>query len=386
MGVFLNASPLSPLPRAEGIYARRRRMAIRENVTSMKPHAAAVTGTTKMRRHVTIVQVAARARVGPATVSRVLNDGQVSATRRARVMEAIESLGYHPDAVARGLRSRVTKTIGFIVNDISNQLFASIMRGAAQVVREGGYSILLGTSDGDPRSERSQVRLLISRRVDGIILSLVDDMGGEICSLLGSLSIPLVLVDRQMPDLNADAILCDHQTGWVHATNYLLSIGHRRIALAIGREVILPYRERISAFRKALKAHGMAFQPEYLRTGPSTPGFGEQATADLLALSEPPTAIMAGSNQIAIGVLGLLRTMKISIPHQMSLLVADDVDVARLNNPAITVVARDMAQIGVTAGKLLIERLKGPHGAPRREVLLPTHLIVRDSCEPPAPI
>lgn len=359
-------------------------MAIRENVTSMKPYAAALTGTTKMRRHVTIVQVAERARVGPATVSRVLNNGQVSATRRARVMEAIEKLGYHPDAVARGLRSRVTKTIGFIVNDVSNPLFASVMRGAAQVVREGGYSILLGTSDGDPRAERSQVRLLVSRRVDGIILSLVDDMDVEICSLLGSLSIPLVLIDRQMPDLNADAVLCDHQTGWVHGTNYLLSIGHRRIALVVGREVIRPYRERISAFRKALKARSMAFQPEYLRTGPSTPEFGEQATAELLALSEPPTAIMAGSNQIAIGVLGLLRTMKISIPHRMSLLVADDVDVARLNNPAITVVARDMAQIGVTAGKLLTERLKGPPGAHRREVLLPTHLIVRDSCEPPA--
>lgn len=367
-----------------GSSARRRRKAIRENVTSMKPPPAAPTGTTKMRRHVTIVQVAERARVGPATVSRVLNDGQVSATRRARVMEAIESLGYHPDAVARGLRSRVTKTIGFLVNDVSNPLFASVMRGAAQVVREGGYSILLGTSDGDPRAERSQVRLLSSRRVDGIILSLVDDMDVEICSLLGSLSIPLVLVDRQMPGLNADAVLCDHQTGWVHATNYLQSIGHRRIALVIGRGVIRPYRERISAFRKALKARNTAFQPEYLRTGPSTPEFGEQATGDLLALSEPPTAIMAGSNQIAIGVLGLLRTMKISIPRQMSLLVADDVDVARLNHPAITVVARDMAQIGLTAGKLLIERLNGPPGAPKREVLLPTHLIVRDSCEPPA--
>ena len=346
-----------------------------------------------MRRHntdgsrgtgnITILQVAKAAKVGPATVSRVLNNGQVSATTRARVLEAIDDLGYHPDAVARGLRSRVTKTIGFIVNDVSNPLFASIMRGAARMVREEGYNILLGTSDGDPISEAAQIRLLVSRRVDGIVLSLVNETDNEIRSLLGSLSIPLVLVDRQIPGLNADAVLCDHQTGWIQATTYLLSIGHRRIALVTGREVTRPYRERVSAFRMAFEAYGMAVRPEYLHAGPPTPEFGERATAELLALSEPPTAIMAGGNQIAIGVLATLRARKISIPGQVSLLIADDVDVARLNNPAITVVARDMAQIGVTAGRLLIERLKELQNSNKREVLCPTQLIVRDSCAPP---
>jgi len=298
-------------------------------------------------------------------------------------MEAIESLGYSPDAVARGLRSRVTKTIGFIVNDVSNPLFASIMCGVAQVVRDDGYSILLGTSDGDPRSERDQVRLLTSRRVDGIILSLVDETDADARSLLCSLSIPLVLIDRQIPDLNADAVFCDHQTGWMQAATYLLSIGHRRIALVVGEESIRPYRERISAFRKAFEKQGTAFQPEYMRIGPASPEFGEQATADLLTLSEPPTALMAGSNQIAVGVLGRLRAMKVGIPQEISLLIADDVDVARLNNPAITVVARNMTQIGVAAGRLLMERLKILNGTQKREVLLPTQLIVRDSCAPP---
>jgi LacI family transcriptional regulator, galactose operon repressor len=334
-------------------------------------------------RHVTILQVAERANVGPATVSRVLNNGQVSSMTRARVMEAIRSLGYHPDAVARGLRSRVTKTIGFIVNDVSNPLFARIMRAAARVVREEGYNILLGASDDDPTSEHAQIRLLISRRVDGIILSLVNDTDAEVRSLLGSLNIPLVLIDRQIPAPHADAVLCDHQTGWLHATTYLLSIGHRRIALVVGREVTRPYRERASAFRNAFQVRGMTVQPNYLRCGPPSPEFGEHAAADLLALSEPPTAIMAGSNQIAIGVLATLRTRRINIPQQVSLLIADDVDVARLNNPAITVVARDMNQIGITAGKLLIERLKTPHRPMKREVVVPTQLIVRDSCAPP---
>lgn len=340
--------------------------------------------TTRATSHVTILQVAKAARVGAATVSRVLNNGQVSATTRARVLDVIESLGYHPDAVARGLRSRVTKTIGFIVNDVSNPLFASIMRGAARTVREEGYSILLGTSDGDPLSERAQIRLLVSRRVDGIVLSLVDETDAEIRSLLGSLSIPLVLVDRQIPGLDADAVLCDHQSGWIQATTYLLSIGHRRVALVTGRDVTRPYRERVSAFRRAFAAHGMAVRPEYLRAGPATPEFGQQATADLLTLAEPPTAIMAGSNQIAIGVLATLRARRIDIPQQLSLLIADDVDVARLNNPAITVVARDMTQIGVAAGKLLIERLRTVQSPHKREVLCPTQLIVRDSCAPPS--
>ena len=333
--------------------------------------------------HVTILQVAKAARVGPATVSRVLNNGQVSSTTRARVLKAVQTLGYHPDAVARGLRSRVTKTIGFIVNDISNPLFASIMREAARALRGDGYNILLGTSGGDPISERSQIHLLVSRRVDGIVLSLVNDMDTETRSLLGSLSTPLVLLDRQVPGLNADAVLCDHQTGWMQATTYLLSIGHRRIALVTGREVTRPYRERVSAFRRAFEARGVAIRPEYLLAGPPTSEFGEQATAELLSMPEPPTALMAGSNQIAIGVLATLRSRRISIPRQISLVIADDVDVARLNNPAITVVARDMTQIGVTIGKLLIERLNASQNSQKREVLCPTQLIVRDSCAPP---
>ena len=332
---------------------------------------------------VTILQVAEAAKVGPATVSRVLNNGRVSATTRTRVLQAIENLEYHPDAVARGLRSRVTKTIGFIVNDVSNPLFARIMRGAAQTVGEEGYNILLGTSDGDPASERAQIRLLASRRVDGIILSLVNEMDAEVRSLLGSLSTPLVLVDRDIPGINADAVLCDHQAGWTQAATYLLSIGHQRIALVTGREVTRPYRERVLAFRKTLQGRGIATPPEYLHTGPPTPEFGEQAAAALLALPQPPTAIMAGGNQAAIGVLAALRARRIDIPQQMSLLIADDVDIARLNQPAITVVARDMTQIGVTAGRLLLERLKTPDGSAKREVLFPTQLIVRDSCATP---
>jgi LacI family transcriptional regulator len=352
-----------------------------ENVTTMKrdPHALV-----RPTGHVTIRHVAKRAGVGAATVSRVLNNGSVSTATRARVVKAIEGLKYHPDAVARGLRSRVTRTIGFIVTDVSNPLFASIMRGAARIVREEGYGILLGTSDGEPAAERAQIRLLNSHRVDGMILCPVDDTNAEIRALLESLSVPLVLIDRQFPGLTTDAVLCDHRTGWMHAATYLQSIGHRRIALVMGRPVTRPNRERISAVRDALEACGTPLQSDYLRMGPASPEFGEQATSELLGLAEPPTAIMVGHNKIAPGVLGTLRARHVGIPHQISLIVADDVDVARLNNPAITVVARDMIRIGVLAGQLLLERLTTVEEMHQRQVLVPTQLVVRDSCAPPA--
>ncbi|MCH8985605.1 MAG: LacI family DNA-binding transcriptional regulator [Acidobacteria bacterium] len=328
----------------------------------------------------TIKEVAAYAGVALSSVSRVLNKHpDVSTAMRSRVLESVEALGYEPNLLAAGLRSGSTRTIGFIVSDISNPLFAEITLGASRRLEEAGYTMVLTNSEGDPQRDGEMIRLLRWRQVDGFIVSVADESRKSTIEELKRVDTPVVLLDREIPELNmAAAVLTDHRSGMNDATEHLVGLGHRRIALISGPLVTRPGRERLEGFRAVFRAHDIA-QPEYLiRSGPMNAEFGEAMTHEVLDDPNPPTAILCGGNLTLIGVLRALKSRSLSVGSDVALISCDDVPLAELHVPPVSVIARDTVALGELAAEVMLQRMTAEVQTAQVEIV-PTHLILRSS-------
>ena len=217
-------------------------------------------------KRTTIRDVAARAEVSVGTVSRVLNQKPVSPATLAKVTQAIDALGYAPNAVAQSMRTRTTRAIGLVVNDISNPLFSGIARAMERDLRRDGFSLLIGNTDNDPQQERVVIESLNQRRVDGLAVALSDEHDSETVALLGNIQCPIVLLDRDL-DIAVDSVCDDHAGGMKKALRYLFDLGHRDVALITGGDNARPGRERARGFREACADHGVAVDESRLRQG-----------------------------------------------------------------------------------------------------------------------
>ena len=330
-------------------------------------------------------QVADLAGVAMSSVSRVLSGHpDVSDDMRQRVTAAAKQLGYEgPNMLAAMLRTGATRTIGFVIGDISNPLMAEIALGAEVTLREAGYTMMLVNSLGEAQRDASQIQLLQQRRVDGLLLSVTDETSEDTASALARAGIPAVLIDRDLPALPAaSAVLSDHAAGITAAMEHLIGLGHRRIALIAGAPHVRPTRERIAAAEAAAEANpGVLCQ---VRPGAYTQKHGADTTLELLASGRAPTAIIAGGNQILVGVLSALRHRQRRIPRDVSLVTCDEVPLAEFLSPPLATIRRDPREMGATAARLLLSRLAG--AAPQASIL-PTWFATADSCaEPRSPL
>ena len=330
---------------------------------------------------VTMRDVAQLANVALSSVSRVLNDHpDVSGAMRSRVNAAIDELGYEPDLVASSLRRGTTKTVGFMVADISNPLFAEMLRGTEKVLRAEGYVALLAHSQAVPERDAENIRLLSRRRVDGLILSIADETRRETLDELARRDLPIVLLDRDATvQPNASSVVADHERGTRRATDHLLDHGHQRIALITGDERIQPTRQRLDGFRSSFVRRGLPSPEDLIHLGSFSEDFGLRVMTDVLNMQDPPTAVISGGNQLLAGVLAAMYQRNLNIPGDVSIIACDDTSLARLHRPPITVVTRDAEAMGAIAAKLLLERLDPDDPAPARTQSVPTELIVRES-------
>ncbi len=325
-------------------------------------------------------QVADRAGVAMSSVSRVLsNHPDVSDAMRERVMAAVEELSYEPNMLGQMLRRGATQTIGFVVGDISNPLLAQIALGAEVALTAAGYAMLLTNSVNDPTLDAAHIKLFHQRQVDGLLLSVADETSRETVLALNRTPTPCVLIDRDL-DLEqpASAVVSDHLNGITEAVEHLVFLGHQRIALIGGSPHVRPTRERAAAIEEATAAHrGVVCQ---VRAGAFNETHGAAATRELLDTRRPPTAIIAGGNQILVGVLRELNSRSLSIPADMSIVTCDDVPLAEFLSPALATIRRDPTALGSVAAQLLLARLGG--GAPQTTVL-PTLFCPAGSCAQP---
>ncbi|GAA0263296.1 LacI family DNA-binding transcriptional regulator [Actinomadura nitritigenes] len=329
----------------------------------------------------TIHDVAARAGVSPATVSRFLRGQRVRSAEAIRA--AVDELGFAPNIAAQSLKSGRTRTIGVVVPDITNPYFAAVVKGMESVSRDRGYRLLLANSD-ESGAREADLLADMARQVDGIILAPATEHEQTPVQLRDS-GLPVVFIDRDLADGESfDAVLVDNRAGGRQAAEHLLGLGHTRIAMISGGQESTPGRYRRDGFLEAVSAAGVEIPPELDLIGDFREERAYQLTLSLLSLAEPPTAIFTANNLTTLGALKALHDMRVDVPGQISLIGFDDLDTGPLLRPPLTVVDRPMTEQGVLAMRLLLHRFDDSQtrDLPRR-IVMDIKIIERASTAPP---
>ena len=334
-----------------------------------------------VRARATIRDVAALGGVGIKTVSRVINnEANVSAPMRERVQHAVVALNFQPNQGAGALRrmDQRTRTLGLLLDAVDNPFSASVNRAVEAHASARGTAVFAASFHDDPAVERSLIDAFTRRRVDGLILTTISDDHGYLAAEQEQ-GTPVVFIDRPPVGLVADAVLTDNDEAAATATRHLLGHGHRRIAHLADELMISTSRERRRAFADVMADAGATpFHVDDLASEASA----EAATRALLGLAEPPTAIFASQNLITVGALRALH--RLGLQHQVALVGFDDLLLADLVKPAVTVIAQDPQQIGTSAAVRLFARLDGDT-SPASTLVVPSQLVVRGSGEIAAP-
>jgi LacI family transcriptional regulator len=327
----------------------------------------------------TISEVAKEANVSRATVSHVINNTRfVSEETRQRVEQAINELGYRPNVLARSLRLGETLTLGLILPDSSNTFFAEIGRSIENAAFESGYNVIFCNSDEDPEKESLYIDVLTEKQVDGIIL-VPTCIHCDAIRSLKKLQVPVVLVDRELSDLALDTVIVDNLMGGLKATKYLISLGHQRIACISGPSSINPSAQRLQGYQQALKEADIQFDESLIRVGEFSAQSGWSLGNDLLSMAEPPTAVFACNDMMAIGLLRSAHEKGIRVPNDLSLIGFDDIESVSFTNPPLTTIAQPKIEMSRKAVQFLIQRINNPQHDSQFEIL-PVSLVVRGSC------
>lgn len=328
----------------------------------------------------TIKQVAQRAAVSPATVSRVLNDhATVDPSLARRVRRAIEELGYQPSRTARALRTG-SRVWTLIISDIRNAFFGEVARGVEDAAQDADLAVVLCNTDEDLGKERSYLELAAAERVAGVILSPASWTETSVGRLRAA-GIPVVVIDREVRSEALDTVTIDNRASGRAATEHLLERGYRRIGCICGPDSVTTARDRRAGYRDALQEAGLAVEPELIREESFKLDGGERGAAALLELSEPPDALFVGNGPQCAGALRVIRERGVEVPTGIGLISFDDEPWTSLTAPAISTVAQPAYAIGREAAALLHRRMSGDDGPPRR-VLLEAQLQIRSSSTP----
>lgn len=320
----------------------------------------------------TMKDVAHHAGVSTATVSRVLN-GHAAPTpeTRVRVLAAIDELGYRPNALARSLRTTATKTFGLLISDLVNPFFAEIARAVEEEARAHGYCVVLANADESAEQQATYVRTLLDRRVDGLLVCPATDDPTWMDEVIAS-DVPLVLLDRTVQGATCPVVRADGAQALADLAQGLIRAGHRRIGVIAGPADTSTGRERLEQFSAALGdlvvdvVHG-----DFRRDS------GARAAAELMALPDRPSVLVAMDNLMGLGALEELRRLGLVVPADVGLAVYDDQPWFPLLDPPITVIAQPTVEMGHAAARSLLALIAGEQPA---DVLLNARLIERGSC------
>jgi LacI family transcriptional regulator len=282
--------------------------------------------------------------------------------------------------LAQSLRTGSTLTVGFVLRDIANPLFANVARRCERELRRHGLSMVITSSDGDVEVEARNLSLLRRRRVDGIICSLVSEETPETIEVLRSFSAPVILLDREVPGLEAAAVLCDHATGVRRATAELLSRGHRRIGILSGSLAVRSSRERLRGYLSAYGDADIAADPSLQAFASFDAKFAKAETLRLLSAREPATALLTGGVPTTAGALRALRQLRLTLGQDVSLIALDEWPFFDALTPNLASVSRDSDEMGAASAQLIIGMLNGDSA---RTITVDTVFTARDSIGPP---
>jgi LacI family transcriptional regulator len=327
--------------------------------------------------HVTIKDVAREANVSIATVSRIINgkDG-VSPELEARVRTIIAQLHYKPNAMARALKVRATRSLGLIIPDIENPFFPAIVRGVEDAAKRYNYSVILCNSDGEIAEERKYVELLYEKRVDGIIFT-----GGKAdadLACLTSLDIPVVVLDRRLPGMQISSVTSDNVIGGRLAVEHLLTKGRSKIVFISGPDQVVSSQERYVGYCQAVSSAGLDIQEEYRIFGDFSYQGGYDAVTSLMDRGSEIDGIFAANDLMAIGAIEALQDLGIHVPSQVSVIGFDDIQMASIYKPRLTTIRQPIYQMGAQAVRMI---MKGIHSKRQKydDYIYQPELVIRQS-------
>jgi LacI family transcriptional regulator, galactose operon repressor len=338
-------------------------------------------------RPATLRDVAAAARVHPATASRALNPGTrllVSEETARRVTEAAERLGYRPNPVARSLRTRRSHTIGVLIPDLNNPLFPPIVRGLEDRLAEHGYVALIGNTDGDAARERMVFDQMRARHVDGFVMATAT-LHSDILDEATEADLPVVLMNRTAEGYPFSSVSVDNEQGVRAAVAHLTSLGHTRIGHIAGPQDISTGLARLRGFRDSMRSHGLAVDDRQVvfATALSLPE-GLRCGRELLEGNDELTAIVAGNDMLAVGCYGAFDELGVRCPQDVSIIGFNDMPFIDRLRPPLSTVRFPHYQLGTEAANLLLERIE-TGGGPVKILYLAPELIVRGSTVPAGP-
>lgn len=333
-------------------------------VEGAQPQAASRT----LRRQPSIKDIARIARVSHPTVSRALqNSPLVNPKTAERIRQIAREAGYRPSAVARGLVTRHTRTIGLVATSIADPFTGEVASGIEQAARDLGYSVYFADSGADPEREKKVVQSLAEQRVDGIIVT-SSRVGALHLPLLAETMVPVVLVNDQHPGVVAHSVLIDNESGMRLLAEHLVAHGHRRIAYIGDRFGYQSDTERFSGYRRALDGAGIVLRDEYVTHGDGKPAAAIEVMDRLLALVDPPTAVCCYNDMTALGALRAIHARGLHVPGDLSVTGFDDLFLAAYTEPPLTTMHQPMRRMGQLAMESLYKLMNGEQSVPRLRI------------------
>jgi len=328
-----------------------------------------------------IKDIARAAGVSHSTVSRALNDSPlVNQATKARIWRLAQEMGYSPNAGARGLVMRRTCTVGVVVTTIADPWAAEVVEGIEGVAYAHGYSVILAASQDDPEREVAAVETLRSQRVDAVIVT-SSRVGALHQERLGAAGVPVILLNSHSQQLTPQtfSVRVDDVHGGRLATEYLLWLGHRRIAHVMGPVGHSTTADRLAGYRAALAEAGIPFDPALVLEGTGRPAGGEQALTRLLALAARPTAVFCYNDMTAIGLLRAARWAGVNVPRDLAVIGFDDIPFAAYVSPSLTTIAQPKLEMGQRAMLMALALMEGADAGRVSNIVLEGRLVVRES-------
>ncbi|WP_423128301.1 LacI family DNA-binding transcriptional regulator [Gaoshiqia sp. Z1-71] len=326
-------------------------------------------------------EVAKRAGVSIATVSRVLNNSNsVNEETRLKILKAIKELKYQPSRVAKRLRSKggPGNLLGVLIPDIQNPFYVDVLRGIEDIAYKNNYVIIVCNFSQDEKKEAMYLDILESEAIDGLIAAPASEEDVRVKKMVKN-GLPVVCVDRGLNGIDVDVVWVNNDAGAFAAVDYLAKAGYKRIAHIAGLTTIPSSRLREQGYRRALEENKLPFDPQLLVHGNSTYESGVELAEKLFDLDTPPDALFTGNNLITLGALETIHKRKLRIPQEIGIIGFDDMNWSNSLNPPLTAVRQPAYEIGQRAGELLIQRIRDPKRTPI-QMTLNSELMVRSSC------
>lgn len=331
----------------------------------------------------TIYEIAKKACVSSATVSRVINNHKsIRKETKQKVMKVLKEMNYYPHAGARNLRTKRTHMISLIIPDIENQFFPALARGVQDRARELGYYMLLCNTDEGESEEISYMNMLREHHIDGFIITpsgaKINKKSNEYLFKSKKDNLPFIMIGHRLEDPTIDMVTVDTEEGAYEAVRHLIRLGHQRIGCLAGPISKGLSRGRLRGYRKALTDHGLKTDEDLIVEGDLRQGSGYTQMKQLLGIKDPPTGIFAINDMVAIGAVKAIEEKKLRIPKDIAVAGFDDIPLASIVKPSLTTVVQPKYEMGRIASEVLINRIEKRIQEPQR-IILKTRLVVRES-------